>query len=104
MHTTTMEELMSEHDPLLIVGSCLGGSNPEKALAEAHKRILFAMVGPDIFYEDQLPHVFGMHLSSYRYDHVSLIESSDAHTSHTTFLSPRFRSHSTVTTSCYHTE
>eukprot|EP00959_Pyramimonas_sp_CCMP1952_P431177 9030444-Pyramimonas_sp.AAC.1 len=24
------------------------------------------MVGPDVFYEDQLPHVFGIHLSSYR--------------------------------------
>ena len=66
VHTSTLEGLITSEDPALIIGSCLGASNPEKAVAEAHKRILFAIVGPDVFYEDRLPHVFGMHLSSYR--------------------------------------
>ena len=66
VHTSTLEGLIRAHDPSVIIGSCLGASDPEKAVAEEHRRILFAMVGPDVFYEDQLPHVFGMHLSSYR--------------------------------------
>ncbi|KAK3240934.1 hypothetical protein CYMTET_49254 [Cymbomonas tetramitiformis] len=72
LHRDAVSALLEEHDPGFIVGSCSQASGYEKDLVNAAQKILLAQVGPNAYYEDQLPYIFGMHISSYRYTEPAL--------------------------------
>ena len=68
-----MTELLEEHDPAFVVGTCSGKAAFEKEVVTSRGKILLAQVGPDSYYENGAnQYLFGLHLSSLEYTEPAL--------------------------------
>ena len=72
IHALEMTKLLDEQDPAFVVGTCSAKADFERDIVNSRQKILMAQVGPDAYYEDELPYLFGIHISSYRYSEPAL--------------------------------
>jgi hypothetical protein len=63
-HAQLLKSMITTLDAPYIVGTCSFASSIEKQVAEDHKAILMAQVGPPGYYEEKNPYVFGFHINS----------------------------------------
>ncbi|KAL3913849.1 MAG: hypothetical protein SGILL_006329 [Bacillariaceae sp.] len=63
-HVQILKSMITALDAPYIAGTCSFASSIEKQVAEDHKAILMAQVGPPGFYQGSHPYTFGFHINS----------------------------------------
>ena len=63
-HVQILESMITSLDAPYIAGTCSFASSIEKQVAEDHKAILMAQVGPPGYYEEKNRYTFGFHINS----------------------------------------
>jgi len=71
-HASTLQSLLGSHDPLFLIGTCSWSAEYEKQVVKESNKILMAQVGPDEYYSDDFPSIFGIHVSNKEYSSNAL--------------------------------
>eukprot|EP00238_Polyblepharides_amylifera_P013055 CAMPEP_0196598576 /NCGR_PEP_ID=MMETSP1081-20130531/94395_1 /TAXON_ID=36882 /ORGANISM="Pyramimonas amylifera, Strain CCMP720" /LENGTH=1848 /DNA_ID=CAMNT_0041924287 /DNA_START=314 /DNA_END=5860 /DNA_ORIENTATION=- len=71
-HASTLQSLLGSHDPLFLIGTCSWSAEYEKQVVKESNKILMAQVGPDEYYSDDFPSIFGIHVSNKQYSSNAL--------------------------------